>query len=226
MSRPAPRTAGAFQRTLDPRFATGRLVWFGLVGVLVTLLTSARFTWRVRAVAGWDAAVALILVTDWWHIWRADAFSTARHAESEDIGRILVWLVALGAGLFSLFSALVVLRRSHEFASGAAEMWSALALLAVVLSWLLTHTAYALRYAHMHYAASEPDGFDFPGEQPPAEIDFAYFAFTIGISFAVSDVNVTRARTRRTVFCHALVAFIYNLTILALAIQLCFAWLG
>jgi len=226
MTDSKPQPVAFSRRIWDPRYATARLLLFVLIGVAVTLATPSRFAWRVRAVAGWDVTALLLLVGDWWHILRADARSTARHAASEDLGRWLVWLVALGAAAFSLFSALYVLRQAKAFPGGDANLWSGLALFGVFLAWALTHTSYALRYAHMHYGSMHLSGFKFQGERPPCEIDFAYLAFTIGMTFTVPDVEVTSARTRRTVLFHAMLSFLYNLTILALAVQLAFTWLA
>ncbi len=209
-----------------PGYAIGRLLWCVAAGVAVMLPIPHRFAWRVRSVAGWDVCVLLLLSIDWWRILRATPQITARRAASEDVGRFFVWIITMGAGLFSLFSAVIVLKRSQAFPPLEQEVWSILALLGVLLAWGLTHTAYALRYAHLHYGSAHIGGFDFKGDDPPAEVDFAYLAFTIGMTFAVSDVNVTCTRTRRAVLFHSVVAFIYNMTILALAIQLAFDWLG
>lgn len=196
-----------------------------VIGVVVVLLTPAHYQWRVRAVAGWDAGVSVLLAMNWWLILRADPRTTARRAATEDVGRVLILLLTLAAAAFSLFSAVWVLKQADSFPVGPREVWSGFALLGVALAWTLTHTAYALHYAHMHYGSSHISGFEFPGNHPPADIDFAYLAFTVGMTFAVSDVEVTSPRTRRVVLFHALVSFVYNLTILALVIELLLSWL-
>lgn len=84
----------------------------------------------------------------------------------------------------------------------------------------MLHTSYALYYASRYYQFKpSPGGLAFPGEQKPRQIDFAYFAFTIGTSFAVSDVEVTDSTMRRTVLGHQILSFFYNTAILALAIN-------
>jgi len=65
----------------------------------------------------------------------------------------------------------------------------------------------------------------FPGEREPCDLDFAYFAFTLGICFQTSDVAIDCTRVRHTVLFHALLAFVYNTTILGLVIGLLGKWL-
>jgi len=94
-------------------------------------------------------------------------------------------------------------------------------MLGVVAAWGVLHTSYALYYASRYYRSEEfSGGLSFPGEQNPRQLDFAYFAFTIGTSFAVSDVEVTDSTMRRSVLGHQILSFFYNTAILALAINL------
>ena len=97
-----------------------------------------------------------------------------------------------------------------------------LTLASIALSWTMTHTAYTLRYAHLYYRSGGRHGLQFPGDEAPADIDFAYFAFTVGMCFQVSDVTVSTTACRRAVLLHATLAFVYNTMILALALNLVF----
>lgn len=98
---------------------------------------------------------------------------------------------------------------------------SLLCVLGVLLSWALLHVCYALYYAHLYYRGpGKPGGLEFPGEEQPAPMDFAYFAFTIGTTFATSDVSVSSSKVRRSVLVHSILAFFYNSTILALVVNL------
>ena len=92
---------------------------------------------------------------------------------------------------------------------------------AVVLAWWLTHTAFTLRYAHLFYRKGGK-GLTFPGTDHPCEMDFAYFAFTMGMCFQTSDVAITHHAVRRTALLHALLSFAYNTMILALVLNLIF----
>ena len=95
---------------------------------------------------------------------------------------------------------------------------------AIALSWILTHTSYTLRYAKLYYRdpqrPRDAGCLNFPGKGPPADIDFAYFAFTIGMCFQTSDISVETREMRREVLVHALLSFVYNTMIVALALNL------
>jgi uncharacterized membrane protein len=96
-----------------------------------------------------------------------------------------------------------------------------IAALGVISAWWILHTSYALHYAYLYYRSEESaGGLAFPGEQSPKQLDFAYFAFTIGTSFAVSDVAVTDPAIRQAVLGHQILSFFYNTSILALVIHL------
>jgi uncharacterized membrane protein len=162
-------------------------------------------------------------------MFREDASKTRAHAASEDPGRKFVWALVLVASTISLFAAGFVMRRAHHIAPSetAFALLVALCLAAVVSAWLLTHTVYALRYAHLYYRDDEEGegGLDFPGKQPPDALDFAYFALTLGMCFQVSDVCVTSRNIRRATLGHTLLAFVYNTVVLALALNLAFGFL-
>jgi len=96
-----------------------------------------------------------------------------------------------------------------------------MAALGVVSAWGVLHTSYALHYAYLYYRSEESaGGLAFPGEQSPKQFDFAYFAFTIGTSFAVSDVDTTDAVIRRAVLGHQILSFFYNTSVLATVITM------
>src|SRR5205085_264873 len=97
-------------------------------------------------------------------------------------------------------------------------------LLTVALSWAITHTSYTLRYAHLYYREDTEGvgGVELPGGGQPSYFDFAYFAFTVGMCFQVSDVVVTSAQIRRAVLGHAVLSFAYNTVILAFTLNLVF----
>jgi len=100
--------------------------------------------------------------------------------------------------------------------------------LAVVTAWAMTHTAYTLRYAHLYYRddGDGEGGLVFPGDTKPTYLDFAYFAFTLGMCFQTSDVAITSRPIRRTVLAHAALSFAYNTAILATAVSLVAGFIG
>ncbi len=188
------------------------------VGCGAVLIMPSSAAWTVRAMVGWDAMAATWLLQSWAILARSNAERTERRANDEDPGGAAVFLLAVLSSLFSLFAATLVLREVRGHAGG--ELWLALALLSVALSWALTHTVYAFRYAHLYYRGKVNGGLVFPGTERPDDLDFAYYAFTLGMCFQVSDVQITASKIRRSSLLHALISFLFNTTILALALNL------
>jgi uncharacterized membrane protein len=122
----------------------------------------------------------------------------------------------------------VVLRGARTSGIETRPLFVVLCVVAVASAWALTHTAYTLRYAHLYYRedADGVGGLSFPGNTPPAYLDFAYFAFTIGMCFQTSDVTITSRPIRRAVLGHSVLSFVYNTTILATAVSLVIGFLG
>jgi uncharacterized membrane protein len=214
----------------DPRQARARLLIAVGVGMVVAFVLPARLGAALRAVAGWDAAALIMGALAWAVIVRAgsDPKRTRRHAADDDPGRRAVWVIAILASGFSMFATAVVLRGARVCAVEARPTFVVLCLVAVGSAWLLTHTAYTLRYAHLYYRddGDGVGGLAFPGEGAPAYLDFAYFAFTIGMCFQTADVTVTNRQIRRAVMAHALLSFAYNTTILATAVSLIVGFFG
>ena len=185
--------------------------------------------WAIHLLSGWDAAGITLLVLAWWRIFHETSVETRRHAAADDPGRTLVWLLVLLASTVSLFAAGFVMRRAHSIAPNGSAFWLllGLCLAGVVSAWALTHTAYSLRYAHLYYRDDDDGegGLEFPGKIDPDGFDFAYFSFTLGMCFQVSDVCITSRPIRRAVLSHALLSFLYNTVVLALALNLVLGFL-
>ena len=131
----------------------------------------------------------------------------------------LLFIVLISLTGLSLAISLLPQVRDIQTAQGLLE--AVLNTLGVVAAWGVLHTSYALYYASRYYRSEESSGgLAFPGEQNLRLLDFAYFAFTIGTSFAVSDVEVTDPKMRRSVLGHQILSFFYNAAILTLAINL------
>jgi len=203
------------------RGATGRLALSLLVGVIVGFVLSDRQSWATSIVGGWDCGSFTLLALNWQIVWTSDAGETKRRAGARDPGRTVAWLIALTASAFSLFAGSVVLRHAPNIDPERSPLLVALCLVAVGTAWSLTHTAYTLRYAHLYYRENDNEGgLVFPGRAEPDDFDFAYFAFTIGMAFQVSDVTITSSQIRRTVLGHAMLSFAYNTVIIALVINM------
>jgi uncharacterized membrane protein len=172
---------------LSPQRATGRLVIALAVGALAMLATPGSPAWQLRSMVGWDATALALLGQSWQILLRSDARTTELRAGDEDPGGFAVFVIAVLSSLFSLFAATLVLRLMRG--ESCANFWVVLALVSVALSWLVTHTAYTFRYAHLYYTGKINGGLAFPGGETPCDMDFAYYAFTLGMCFQVSDVQ-------------------------------------
>jgi uncharacterized membrane protein len=179
-----------------------------------------------RILACYEAGALALLAWHWTLIWRTNAEATKRRAAAEDPGRDAVFVLILTAVGFGFVAAFAVLGRGplDRVAPHVALLY-VLGFGAVVLGWLQIHTEFCLRYAHLYYRDSDRDkesdrGLTFPGGDEPNYMDFAYFSFVVGMTFQVSDVQITAKIIRRAVLGHGLVSFAYNTAILALVVNI------
>ena len=216
---------GDTRHPLSPTRATVRLMVSVALGLATAAwLSPAHAPWWLRVLGGWDVAAFTLSALAWNIIARSSAPQTQRRATADDPGQKMIFVIDIGSSLVGLFAAAVVLRWIKAMHPPAPTAWTVVALAAIALSWILTHTSYTLRYAKLYYGdprQTKGSGcLTFPGREPPADIDFAYFAFTIGMCFQTSDVTVETREMRREVLAHALLSFAYNTMIVALALNL------
>jgi uncharacterized membrane protein len=196
------------------------------VALGVGLLLSTRLSIGLAGLTAWNAGGVCLLAMAWFTIANSTPEITRHRASRADPGRTTVYaIVVLGTGV-SLLSAVAIVRSAKALAGARADLLVALCLANVLLSWALTHTAFTLRYAHLYYRDDWDGlgGVDFPGGAQPSYFDFAYFAFTIGMTFQVSDTVVSSPVIRRAVLLHAALSFIYNTAILAFVLNLVFGF--
>lgn len=170
------------------------------------------------ALIGWDLTAVTYLAMTWPVILPLNAEQTRRLATVEDHTRGWTDALLFTAALASLLG-LGALLGGQAHVDGARLRQLAVGLAGVVLSWALIHTTFTLRYARLFYA-ERPSGINFNQPAAPAYIDFAYVAFTVGMTFQVSDTNVTSSTIRAAVLRHAIVSYVFSAVILALTINL------
>lgn len=187
-----------------------------VVGIAVGVTTREA---DVAVLSGWDVAAAVFAVWTWRAVWGLDQAASGRKAEEEDPTQGLADLVLLSSAVISLGAVGVVLATAQG-GKGASMIASlAIAAVSVVASWTVVHTVYALKYARLYYAGKD-GGIDFHGDHPPTYQDFAYLAFTIGMTFQVSDTEINSRVIRATVLRQALLAYLFGAVILAATINL------
>jgi uncharacterized membrane protein len=209
--------------TADPTIRQGagrRRLLAGLVAFAVVLpgALSLGATVGVAITAAWGAAALVTATSIWLRVGRWDASETAAHARAEDVSQRIADLVVVTASVCSLVPVGLTILSAGRHDGAEKVLLILLAVGAVASSWALVHTVYALRYGDLYYAPPT-GGIDFNGSEDPDYRDFAYVALTIGMTYQVSDTNLTSRAVRRTATRHALLAFLFGSVIVALLIN-------
>jgi uncharacterized membrane protein len=188
-------------------------------GAIVGAVTAFVAPWQLATLVGWDTAAIAYVASVWASISRFSPTETETLATREDTGRVPTSLLLLSASVASLVGVgfdLITANQAHDAGRVALTI---IAVLTVASSWALVQTVFALRYAHEFYTPPI-GGIDFKNDKLlPDYQDFAYVAFTIGMTFQVSDTDIQARRTRRTVLRHALLAYLFGAVILAVVVN-------
>lgn len=197
--------------------ARTRLAVSVAAGLVAVVVGAFLLPWQLAALVAWDVAAGIMVVWVLGSVLPLDGTSTEALAMREDNSRFVTDVVLVGASVASLVGVGLTLVRSASAHGGAAAAETALAVLTVILSWTVVHTVYMLRYAHLHYMAG--GGVDFAGAESPDYRDFAYLAFTIGMTYQVSDTGFTSKQLRRTATHHALLSYLFGTVVVAMTIN-------
>jgi uncharacterized membrane protein len=199
----------------------GRLLASLAIGALVFLLLPGGWRLPTRILVGWDVAVAIYLSLALAMIMTFDLQLVRRRAAMQDEGGALILALTVAAAVASMTAIFFQLSAlKGEAAAGSAV---ALAIATVVLSWTFIHVIFAFHYAHEFYGEAKGGcrgGLTFPNDSSPEYWDFVYFSFVIGMTFQVSDVQVTSKLVRRVVVAHGAVSFFYNVAVLAMMVNI------
>jgi uncharacterized membrane protein len=192
----------------------------GIVVNLALVLVAQHMRPVTRFLVGWDVGVGVYLVLAAHMMTRSSIHLIRHRAMQEDEGRAAILVMTVAAALVSLAAIFAQLGTGAN-GGGARGPWRLAFVGATIwLSWAFIHTMFALHYAHEYYDRTA-GGMVFPGdEREPDYWDFVYFSFVIGMTSQVSDVGVTSKEIRRTVTAHGVVAFVFNVALLALTINL------
>lgn len=184
------------------------------VGAAVALLGGSA---PLGVLSGIAAAAAVFVLAGVVALWPMTPDETRRNARREDYRPIAEELSVVAANLSSIVGIALLLALGHaEHTQHAA---AAIGLAGVFMNWAVLHMMYTARYAHMYYG--EPaGGIDFNTKIPPSYRDFLYFGFTLGMTYAVSDTNVSSPEIRAVVLRHTLLSFVFGTVILAATINL------
>lgn len=204
--------------------ALARVILCGALGVVVAGVAALLAPWHVSSLLGWDAAAAAFCLWVWIVVRGADADRTQRHATREDASRTAADLVLIAASVASLLGVGVVLLKASGELGIPRALTVGLAVATVVLSWLAVQTVFTLRYAHLYYL--EGGGIDLHDERPPNYGDFAYVAFTLGMTYQVSDTDLTSRRIRVAALRHAVLSYVFGIAVIAVMVNVVAGLLG
>lgn len=213
-----PRKSDAAKHPYLIRFAHRHVRLFIAVacGLIVMFVLPGGWGWSARSLTGFDAGIGLYLCLVYILMAQSDIINIRRRAAIQDEGDLAVLTLAVAAALTSLGAIIAQLSAGHQ--KGAHLV---LAISTIVLSWVFTHTIFALHYAHEFYGSGEKEsGLKFPDEDEPDYWDFIYFSLVIGMTSQVSDVAVSSRLIRRIVTIHGVIAFFFNATLLALTVNI------
>jgi uncharacterized membrane protein len=173
--------------------------------------------WQAAALIGWNVAATVFIAWVWFTVARMDGAATAQHASIEDLSRPTADLILIIASVASLVAVALSLLVASDTEGLERAMIVGMASASVILSWATVHTVFTLRYARLYYAAG--GGIDFNGDRAPTYTDFAYLAFTIGMTYQVSDTSIASKAIRRTALRHAYMSYLFGTVIVAMTIN-------
>ncbi|OYY91251.1 MAG: hypothetical protein B7Y45_04505 [Sphingomonas sp. 28-66-16] len=206
-----PLAARLGKRIAPPRFLLFCAAFaIGLAALIPSL------GWARGGMAAFDAA-ALLFLGAVAPLLGSPVESMRRHARENDANRAVL------LALTGVVSTVILIAVASELHGKTSLVTIALVVVTLALTWLFSNTVYALHYTHLFYSSAEGggdrQGIDFPNCAEPTYWDFAYFSFTLGMTFQTSDVVITATSIRRTVIFHCLAAFVFNIGVLAFSIN-------
>jgi uncharacterized membrane protein len=177
-----------------------------------------------RLMTGWDTFCIGMITMSWITFFITNSRQIREQSKIQDPKRSVVFIIILVSTLASFLAVLLLIISRKSAEGGAWRLTVAIA--GMLFSWFLIHTIFALRYAHIYYGDHETKpnthagGLSFPGDTKPEYLDFAYFSFVLGMTFQVSDVQITSSRFRNLALLHGLLSFGFNTIMIALTINL------
>ncbi|WP_316737722.1 DUF1345 domain-containing protein [Pedobacter aquatilis] len=186
----------------------GIVAYFGSLFLKMESLT--------HVMLGWDVFCIVLITLHWFMFFNTSVSETHLKAKKQDETRGEIFAIVLVSTFAGMLAVILVLLNQN-----IKTLDLVIAISGMFLSWALVHTTFAMRYAHLFYGDSDTKqgGLDFPNDDAPDFIDFAYFSFVIGMTFQVSDVEISSRKIRRLALLHSIISFIFNTVIVALTIN-------
>jgi uncharacterized membrane protein len=198
--------------------AAVRAIVATFLGGAAAVCVGTAVAWTYAPACGWIAAAAVYLVWTWAVIGRMSPSRTETHATREDPTRVVTDILVLTASVASLLGVayLFMVGSAH---GEHADVDALVGVGSVAAAWFVVHTVFTVRYALLYYGG-DAGGIDFNQPVAPAYSDFAYLAFTIGMTYQVSDTDLKTRSIRITALRQALLSYLFGAVILAVTINL------
>jgi uncharacterized membrane protein len=196
-----------------------------LCGLVAAPLLPGDISRTTRAILAWDLGVIVFLAGAAFLFTTERLNHMAADAEAQEEGEWTVFWLTVAAVTFSFVAVIDEFSGMKELPAAQRSLHVILVAVTLLVSWLMTHTTFAFRYAHEYYEIDAGGvgivgGLEFPGEKRPDYLDFLYFALVLGMTFQVSDVQITARKFRRLAAAHGLLSFLYNTIIVALTVNI------
>ena len=200
------------------------LICLGIATIVYFVVQLKHIDILTHIMIGWDTFSLCMIVMEWITFSITKSQQIREQAKVQDSSRTLIFFIILIATLASFLAVLLLLVTKQEFKSNE-SFHLIIAVAGMILSWFLVHTIFTLKYAHIYYGDDKENpkahagGLKFPDDEKPDYLDFAYFSFVLGMTFQVSDVDISSKRFRRLAMWHGLLSFGYNTIMIALTIN-------
>jgi uncharacterized membrane protein len=196
------------------------------VSAIVLFFIAGRHSTPAVILITWMSFALCVVILIWITILTSHPREVRKIAKLQDSSRSMIFLFVIVASIISMGAIVFLLKLAKGQSSAVVTGHIVLSIAAVIISWWLVHTVFTMRYAHLYYDTDTDDGqpkkgggLQFPDELEPDYLDFVYFAFVIGMTFQVSDVEISSREIRRLAWIHGLISFAFNTAIVALSIN-------
>lgn len=199
--------------------------YIALAIALITYFLTRKLSLPVNIMLTWIGYSFSILAASWISILSMHPKDVRKVAKLEDSSLTFIFLFIIGSAFASLFAVIILLQAVKGKSPEQITEHVILSIASVIISWWLTHTVFTIRYAHLFYSdkggkEEYAAGLEFPKEPEPDYLDFVYFSFVIGMTFQVSDVEISSRKIRRLAWAHGILSFVFNTVIVALSINI------
>ncbi|MEO6838527.1 MAG: DUF1345 domain-containing protein [Ginsengibacter sp.] len=201
------------------------IICIAIGGIVYFIVDRTAFDTLTHLMIGWDVFSVCMIAISWITFITTNSKDIREFCKIQDSSRSIIFIIILISTLAS-FLAVLLLIITHKSGKPPEEWRLIIAIAGMFFSWFLIHTIFTLRYAHIYYGdhvakpGTQAGGLEFPGDSKPDYLDFAYFSFVLGMTFQVSDVQITSQRLRKMAMFHGLISFGFNTIMIALTINL------